>query len=56
MKEKLLVNRYNERLNVSSCENKTDQRCDSCCRSRGKVCCLANLATSFILSLRVGMV
>lgn len=55
MKEKLLVNRYNERLDVSSCEKRTNQRYGSCCRSRAKVCRLANLASSFILSLSVGM-
>jgi hypothetical protein len=55
VKEKLLVNSYNELLDVSRCEKRTNQRCDSCCRSRAKVCRLANLASGIILSLSVGM-
>jgi hypothetical protein len=49
VKEKLLVNRYNERLDVSCCEKRTNQRCGSCCRTRADVRRLANLARGFIL-------
>ena len=55
MEEKLLVNRYNERLDVTCCRQWTSQRCSSCSRSGTKVCRVANLASRFILSLSVGM-
>jgi len=55
VKEKLLVNRYNERLDVSCRKKRTYQRGGFCCRSRAKVGRLANLASSFILSLSMGM-
>lgn len=53
MKEKLLVNRYNEPLDVSCCGKRTNQRCGSCCRTRTKVCRLANLACGFVLPFSV---
>jgi hypothetical protein len=55
VEEKLLVNRYNELLDVSSCEKLTNLRYGSCCRSRAKVRRLADLTSRFILSLSVGM-
>jgi hypothetical protein len=53
VKEKLLMNRYNERLDVFCCGKRTNQRCSSCCRSRAKVCRLANLASGFVLPFSV---
>jgi hypothetical protein len=50
-----MVNRYNERLDVSCRKKRTYQRAGFCCGSRAKVGRLANLASSFILSLSMGM-
>ena len=55
MEEKLLTNRYDERLNVFRCKERTDQRCDSRGRCRADMRGLANLASRFILSLGVGV-
>ena len=55
MEEKLLVNRYDKRLNVSSCQKRTHQRCGSCCRCRAQVRRLTKLASRLILSVGVGV-
>ena len=55
MEEKLLVNRYDERLNVSCCKKKAYQRRDSRCRYGAQMRRLANLARGLILSVCVGM-
>ena len=55
MEEKLLVNRYNKRLNVSGCQKRTYQRCGSRCRRRSQMRRLAKLASRLILSLGVGV-
>jgi hypothetical protein len=55
VEEKLLVNRYGERLNVSCCKKKTYERRDSCCRYRAQMRRLAKLASRLILSVRVCM-
>ena len=55
VEEKLFVNRYEDRLNVSRCKKRTNQRCGFRCRCRAQVCRLANLASRLVLSLGVGM-
>jgi hypothetical protein len=52
---KLLVNRYDKRLNVPGREKRTNQRWGSCCWSGAEVCRLANLAGGLILPLGVGV-
>jgi hypothetical protein len=55
VEEKLLVNGYDERVNVSRCQKWTDQRCGSRCRCRAQVRRLANLTSCLVLSLGVGV-
>jgi len=55
VEEKLLMNRYDERLNASRCQERTNQRCDSCGRCRTDMRGLANLASRFTLSSDVGV-
>jgi hypothetical protein len=55
VEEELLVYRYNERLDVSCCEQRGNERGGSCGRSGTRVCRLANLAGSFVLSFSVRM-
>ena len=55
MEEKFLLNRYNERRDISSCKKRANQRCGSCCRTRANVRRLANLASGFVLPFSVGM-
>jgi hypothetical protein len=51
--EKLLTNTYEKRLNVSGRQKRPKQRCSSRCWRGAKVCRLANLASSLILSFSV---
>ena len=53
MEEKLLVNRYDKRLNVPDREKRTKQRWGKRVRTGADVRCLADLASSFILSFCV---
>ena len=55
MEEKLLVNRYDERLNVSRCKKGTYQRRGPRCWCRAQMRRLAKLASRLILSLDVGV-
>jgi hypothetical protein len=55
VEEKLLVNRYDERLNVSRCKKRTYQRRGSRCRCRAQVRCLAKLASGLILPVGMGV-
>ena len=55
MKEKLLVNRYDKRLNVSHRKKRTYYGRGSRRRCRAQVCRLAKLASRLILSLDVGV-
>ena len=55
MKEKLLMNRYDEWLNVSRGEKRTYKRCGSRCRRRAQVRRLTKLASRLILSVGVGV-
>jgi len=55
VEEKFLVNRQDERVNVSRCQKWRDQRCGSRCRCRAHMCRLANLASRVILSVGVGV-
>jgi hypothetical protein len=55
VEEKLFVNCYQDRPNVSRCKKRTNQRCGSRCRCRAQVCRLANLASRLVLSLGVGV-
>jgi hypothetical protein len=55
VEEKLLVNRYDKRLNGFSCKKRTKQRCGLRCRSRATVGRLADLASGFVLSLYMGV-
>ena len=55
MEEKLLVNRYDERLNVSRCKKWTYKRRGSLGRCRAQMRRLAKLASRLILSLDVGV-
>jgi hypothetical protein len=55
VKEKLLVNRYYERLNVSRCKKRTYERCNPRRRRGAQMCRLAKLARGFILSVSVRM-
>ena len=56
MEEKLLVNRYNKRLNVPDREKWTKQRWGYRFRTGANVRSLAHLASSFILSSCVEVV
>ena len=55
MEKKLLVNRYDKRLNVSRCKKRTYERRGSRCRCRAQMCRLAKLTSRFVLSLDVGV-
>lgn len=55
MEEKLLVNRYDEGLNVPGCKERTYKRRGSCCRRRAQMCRLTKLASCLVLSLDVGV-
>lgn len=55
MEEKLLVNRYDKRLNVPGRKKRTKQRRGQGVRSRADVGRLADLASSLILSFCVGV-
>jgi hypothetical protein len=55
VKEKLLMNRYNEQVDVTYCEKGTNQGCSSYCRTRADVRRLADLTGSFTLSACVGV-
>ena len=55
MEEKLLVNRYDEWLNVSRGKKRTYERRGSRCRCRAQVRRLAKLASCLVLSLDVGV-
>jgi hypothetical protein len=53
VEEKLLVNYYDKRLNVSGRAKSPRYRCSLHCWRGAKVCRLANLASSLILSFGV---
>jgi hypothetical protein len=55
VEEKLLLNRYDKRLNVFRRDERTNQRRGSCGRCRADMRGLANLAGRFILSLGMGV-
>jgi hypothetical protein len=53
VEEKFLVNYYDKRLNVSGRAKSPKYRCSSHCWRGAKVCRLADLASSLILSFSV---
>jgi len=55
VEEKLLVNRYDEGLNVPRCQERAYKRRSSRGRCRAQVCRLAKLASRIILPVEVGV-